>query len=578
VGSWGPAIVGHAHPEVSEALKEQIYKARARPPADASRARPRRLCFFGPAYPVRRLAAGWDGPLSDAATAAEHGRLFGRPSSACPPRPRPRRPAGAACGPASPRLSVQRRAQGTSFGAPCALENVLAKMVIERVPSVEMVRFVNSGTEACLSVLRLMRAHTKRDKARCPARRARSPCHCPLTPAPARTLVRACLCTRMRHNMQRPRTRRHHLAAIAASAAGARRGRPAAVLHAPGSRWAPPSRHARTLLPAAAGALTRRMRARARQVLKFVGCYHGHADSFLVQAGSGVATLGLPDSPGVPASSTGARPRLRRPPASPASARQAPGILPSLVVTRAGGLHSLVVTRARTRVEQGKPQVTRTSSQRECRAGALLPPRLGCTVRAGCGWAPRACEDGGRRRCAASERASCTITALSPADAASLGVRAATTLTATYNDLEGVRKVFEANKGEIAGVILEPVVGNSGFIAPTQEFLQARALASRAPAHAPAHARLASCRARGWRACLRRALVREHGPSGHTVSHPARLPCMWAQSRLLGSRTARPPAPGARARRERRRAAGAARRACATCARRTARCCASTRS
>ena len=42
------------------------------------------------------------------------------------------------------------------------------------------------------------------------------------------------------------------------------------------------------------------------QVVKFVGCYHGHADSFLVQAGSGVATLGLPDSPGVPASSTGA--------------------------------------------------------------------------------------------------------------------------------------------------------------------------------------------------------------------------------------------------------------------------------
>ncbi len=56
--------------------------------------------------------------------------------------------------------------QGTSFGAPCELENVLAKMVIERVPSVEMVRFVNSGTEACLSVLRLMRAYTKRDKVR----------------------------------------------------------------------------------------------------------------------------------------------------------------------------------------------------------------------------------------------------------------------------------------------------------------------------------------------------------------------------------------------------------------------------
>lgn len=84
-------------------------------------------------------------------------------------------------------------------------QNVLAKMVIDRVPSVEMVRFVSSGTEACLSVLRLMRAYTKREK-----------------------------------------------------------------------------------------------------VLKFVGCYHGHADSFLVKAGSGVATLGLPDSPGVPASTAAA--------------------------------------------------------------------------------------------------------------------------------------------------------------------------------------------------------------------------------------------------------------------------------
>ena len=49
---------------------------------------------------------------------------------------------------------------------------------------------------------------------------------------------------------------------------------------------------------------------------------------------------------------------------------------------------------------------------------------------------------------------------------------AAMTLTADYNDLEGVRALFEANKGEIAGVILEPVVGNSGFIPPTQEFLE----------------------------------------------------------------------------------------------------------
>lgn len=76
-------------------------------------------------------------------------------------------------------------------------------MVIEAVPSVEMVRFTNSGTEACMGMLRLVRAFTKREK-----------------------------------------------------------------------------------------------------VIKFDGCYHGHADGFLVQAGSGVATLGLPDSPGVPQGAT----------------------------------------------------------------------------------------------------------------------------------------------------------------------------------------------------------------------------------------------------------------------------------
>ena len=79
IGSWGPAICGHAHPEVISALQEAIEK-------------------------------------------------------------------------------------GTSFGAPCALENTLAEMVIDAVPSVEMVRFVNSGTEACMAVLRLMRAFTGRDK------------------------------------------------------------------------------------------------------------------------------------------------------------------------------------------------------------------------------------------------------------------------------------------------------------------------------------------------------------------------------------------------------------------------------
>jgi len=47
----------------------------------------------------------------------------------------------------------------------------------------------------------------------------------------------------------------------------------------------------------------------------------------------------------------------------------------------------------------------------------------------------------------------------------------APTLTASYNDLESVKAIFEANKDQIAGVILEPVVGNSGFIPPTKEFL-----------------------------------------------------------------------------------------------------------
>ena len=49
---------------------------------------------------------------------------------------------------------------------------------------------------------------------------------------------------------------------------------------------------------------------------------------------------------------------------------------------------------------------------------------------------------------------------------------AAATLTAQYNNLDSVREVFAANKGEIAGVILEPVVGNSGYIAPTKDFLK----------------------------------------------------------------------------------------------------------
>lgn len=89
-------------------------------------------------------------------------------------------------------------ARGTSFGAPCALEVELAELVTQLVPSIEVVRLVNSGTEATMSAVRLARAHTGRSK-----------------------------------------------------------------------------------------------------IIKFAGCYHGHADLFLIKAGSGAATLGQPDSPGV---------------------------------------------------------------------------------------------------------------------------------------------------------------------------------------------------------------------------------------------------------------------------------------
>ena len=90
--------------------------------------------------------------------------------------------------------------RGTSYGAPTELEVTLAELVLEAFPTMDMVRFVNSGTEATMSAIRLARAYTKRDK-----------------------------------------------------------------------------------------------------IIKFEGCYHGHSDSLLVKAGSGAATLGVPDSPGVPA-------------------------------------------------------------------------------------------------------------------------------------------------------------------------------------------------------------------------------------------------------------------------------------
>jgi glutamate-1-semialdehyde 2,1-aminomutase len=102
--------------------------------------------------------------------------------------------------------AIQRAAQdGTSYGAPSPLEIELARSIIEFMPNIEMLRFVNSGTEATMSALRLARAYTGREK-----------------------------------------------------------------------------------------------------IIKFEGCYHGHADLLLVQAGSGVVTLGLPDSPGVPAATAAA--------------------------------------------------------------------------------------------------------------------------------------------------------------------------------------------------------------------------------------------------------------------------------
>ena len=146
---------------------------------------------------------------------------------------------------------------GTSFGMPTLLEVELAELIRARMPHLEMMRFVSSGTEATMSAVRLARAFTGRDA-----------------------------------------------------------------------------------------------------ILKFEGCYHGHADSFLVRAGSGVATLGLPDSPGVP------------------------------------------------------------------------------------------------------------------------GVVAALTLTAPFNDLDATRGMLDKNRDRVAAIIVEPIVGNSGFIPPAPGFLEGlRALA-----------------------------------------------------------------------------------------------------
>ena len=93
---------------------------------------------------------------------------------------------------------TQRAKKGTSFGMPTEVETLIAQKTLSMVPNVDKIRFVNSGTEACMSAIRLARGYTKRDK-----------------------------------------------------------------------------------------------------IIKFSGCYHGHSDSFLIAAGSGATTFGVPNSPGV---------------------------------------------------------------------------------------------------------------------------------------------------------------------------------------------------------------------------------------------------------------------------------------
>lgn len=146
---------------------------------------------------------------------------------------------------------IEKAKKGTSFGMPTEIETQLAKLAVSMVPNIDKIRFVNSGTEACMSAVRLARGYTGKDK-----------------------------------------------------------------------------------------------------IIKFSGCYHGHSDSFLIQAGSGAVTFGSPNSPGV----------------------------------------------------------TKGTAK--------------------------------------------------------------DTLLADYNDLDGVKKLVAANKGEIATVIIEPVAGNMGCIVPTDEFIK----------------------------------------------------------------------------------------------------------
>jgi glutamate-1-semialdehyde 2,1-aminomutase len=146
---------------------------------------------------------------------------------------------------------IEKAKNGTSFGMPTEIETELAKLAISMVPNMDKIRFVNSGTEACMSAVRLARGYTGKDK-----------------------------------------------------------------------------------------------------IIKFAGCYHGHSDSFLIKAGSGAVTFGSPNSPGV---------------------------------------------------TQGT---------------------------------------------------------------------AKDTLLAAYNDLDGVKELVKANKGELAAIIIEPIAGNMGCIVPTDSFMK----------------------------------------------------------------------------------------------------------
>lgn len=146
---------------------------------------------------------------------------------------------------------IAKAKKGTSFGIPTQIETKLAKLAVSMVPNIDKIRFVNSGTEACMSAVRLARGYTGKDK-----------------------------------------------------------------------------------------------------IIKFAGCYHGHSDSFLIEAGSGAVTFGSPNSPGV----------------------------------------------------------TKGTAK--------------------------------------------------------------DTLLASYNDLEGVKTLVKANKGEIAAIIIEPVAGNMGCIIPTENFIK----------------------------------------------------------------------------------------------------------